>query len=179
MWKWARWVAMATLLLAAAAGAQGRFDLAAGGGGVASGGIDTGGGFWPAVSATLMFNRRFGINADFLPRAHGPTLAYQPWIADGNLAYRPLRGSWEPEVDIGVGFGHMFASYIILLPGGPGAQTGVGTAVGPHLGLAAIVHLSPHVFIRPTIDLYLFYPLGHPRYSSFAGIMVGYSFGGR
>lgn len=154
-------------------------DLAVGAASVASGGLDVGGRFWPTVSTTLMFSRRLGINADFLRRA-GAYVNFRPWIVDGNLVFRPLQASWNPEVDLGIGFGQTFEFFIDEpTPFYAGPQAEVPYVVGPHLGLATTLYLSPHVFCRPVFGLYLFHPLGHPEYSDYAGLMVGYTFGGR
>lgn len=166
------------LLALALAGAAQSVDLAAGGGGVASGG-GIGGSFWPSFSGTAMFSRYFGANADFSWRAQqlnfitGP----RPKLFSINAAFRTSPRLVVPELDLGFA-GERFITNkcdnCVVIPGGPPPSSPGQTYYGAHMGVSVVVHASPRWFVRGGYHLYVGKQMHHP--SRFA-IEIGYTFG--
>jgi len=139
------------------------------------------GGAWPSVALTGMFNQHVGVAGEFVVRTSSPRNAfnapnYRPKTMDFNLALRPTRKAWTPELQLGYG-------RLVTEPnnGDEIACLQTPCALPPavwknaaHLGVLAKTYLSHGAFLRLEFHQLIGKNIDHP--SRFA-ISVGYTFG--
>jgi hypothetical protein len=155
-------------------------DAAVGIGTAAAGHLS--GGAWPSFALTGMFNQHVGVAGEFAQRTSSPrnaynALDYRPKMMDINLALRPTRKVWTPELQLG--YGRLVTEpntdevACIQTPCAPPPAVWKNAA---HLGVLAKTYLSHGVFLRLEFHQLIGKNIDHP--SRFA-ISLGYTFGGK
>jgi hypothetical protein len=148
-------------------------------------------GLFADAGGSFMFTPHFGAGADFSWRAGQGNYAgvnYRPFFYDFNGIWQPIKTKRiVPEIQAGiggvrVGFSATSASCDPLT----GCSTvSLGSESSSHFqthfGVAARLYATPHIFVRPAVDVHWvdnFFQFGSdwvPEYS----LGVGYSFGGQ
>ncbi len=154
-------------------------DAAIGIGTAAAGHVS--GGFWPSFAATAMFNQHVGVAGELALRTSSPrnayyALDYRPKMMDVNLALRPTRHEWTPELQAGYGVVMVEPGNDLCVesPSFPCTRLPTERKSAAHLGVLAKTYLNHGAFLRLEFHQLIGKNIDHP--SRFA-ISMGYTFG--
>jgi hypothetical protein len=147
------------------------------------------GGLFGDVGGNFMLDKHFGIGAEMnwrFSQAAYAGLNYRPLFYDFNGIWQPVKTSrFVPEIQGGIGGVNLRyyynSQYCDQFTGCSTSNSFLESSnhFQVHLGVAARMYVTPHVFVRPAVDAHWvnnFFQFGNnwvPEYS----IGVGYSFG--
>lgn len=147
------------------------------------------GGTFGKVGADILLSHGFGVGGEtdfrFGQAAYGP-LNYHPTFWDFNGIWAPGKGRIEPELQAGLGGVNIKfyypSSYCDAFAGCSSANQFLESSnhFQVHFGAGVRIYATPHIFIRPQVDLHWvhnFFQFGSnlaPEYS----VAVGWSFVG-